>query len=96
MLKDLLVEDNEEVVRDSEGEQNIFIDISSDTEEVTATTINTGGQTYNMISSEEFQDLKAEVQREIAKLRRGFNYKVNQTSLSKNSVFDSGVVLGLG
>ena len=47
-----------------------------------------------MISSREFQDFKAEVQQEIAKLRRDFNYKVNQTSPSKVSVFDSSVVLG--
>ena len=47
-----------------------------------------------MISSREFQDFKAEVQQEIAKLRRDFNDKVNQTSSSKVSVFDSSVVLG--
>ena len=62
-------------------------------EEVTTTTINMGSQT-DMISSREFQDFKAEVQQEIAKLRRDFNYKVNQTSPSKVSVFDSSVVLG--
>ena len=55
--------------------------------------VNMGGQT-DMISSREFQDFKAEFQQEIAKLRRGFNYKVNQTSLSKVLVFDSSVVLG--
>ena len=52
-----------------------------------------GSQT-DMISSREFQDFEAEVQQEIAKLRRDFNYKVNQTSPSKVSVFDSSVVLG--
>lgn len=55
--------------------------------------VNMGGQT-DMISSREFQDFKAEFQQEITKLRRGFNYKVNQTSLSKVLVFDSSVVLG--
>lgn len=55
--------------------------------------VNMGGQT-DMISSREFQDFKAEFQQEIAKLRRGFNCKVNQTSLSKVLVFDSSVVLG--
>ena len=52
-----------------------------------------GSQT-DMISSREFQDFKAEVQQEIAKLRRNFNHKVNQTSPSKISVFDSSVLLG--
>ena len=52
-----------------------------------------GSQT-DMISSREFQDFEAEVQQEIAKLRRDFNYKVNQTSPSKASVVDSSVVLG--
>ena len=55
--------------------------------------VNMGGQT-DMISSRESQDFKAEFQQEIAKLRRDFNYKVNQTSPSKVLVFDSSVVLG--
>ena len=62
VLKDFVVEDNEDMVGDSEGEKNICNDISSGTEEVTATTINMGGQTDIMISSREFQNFKAEVQ----------------------------------
>ena len=52
-----------------------------------------GSQT-DMISSREFQDFKAEVQQEIAKLRKDFNYKVNQTSPSKFFVFDPSAILG--
>ena len=62
VLKDFVVEDNEDMVGDSEGEKNICNDISSGTEEVTATTINMGSQTDIMISSREFQNFKAEVQ----------------------------------
>ena len=62
-------------------------------EEVTTTTINMGSQT-DMISSREFQDFKAEVQQEILKLRRDFNYIVNQTFPSRVSVFDPSVILG--
>ena len=50
MLKDLVVEDKEGVVRGSEREKNICNSISYGTEEVTATTINMGSQT-DMISS---------------------------------------------
>ena len=94
MLKDFVVEDNEDAVRDIEGEKNISNYISSGTEEVTVTKINMGSQTDIMISHREFQDFKAEVQQEIPKLRRDFNYKVNQTFPQKISVFDSSVVLG--
>ena len=62
VLKDFVVEDNEDMVGDSEGEKNICNDISSGTEEVTETTINMGSQTDIMISSREFQNFKAEVQ----------------------------------
>ena len=93
ILKELVVEDKQDVVRGKEGEKNICNSISYGTEEATTTTINMGSQT-DMISFREFQDFKAEVQQEIAKLRRDFNYKVNQISPSKVSVFDSGVVLG--
>ena len=93
ILKELVVEDKQDVVRGKEGEKNICNSISYGTEEATTTTITMGSQT-DMISSREFQDFKAEVQQEIAKLRRDFNYKVNQTSPSKVSVFDSSVVLG--
>ena len=93
MLEDLVVEDKEGIMRGSEGEKSICNGISYDTEQVTTIMVNMGGQT-DMISSREFQDFKAEFQQEIAKLRRGFNYKVNQTSLSKVLVFDSSVVLG--
>ena len=70
MLKDLVVEDNEDVVRDIEGEKNISNYISCGTEEVAVTKINMGSQTEIMISHREFQDFKAEVQQEIHKLRR--------------------------
>ena len=93
MLEDLVVEDKEGIMRGSEGEKSICNGISYDTEQVTTIMVNMGGQT-DMISSREFQDFKAEFQQEIAKLRRGFNYKVNQTSPSKVLVFDSSVVLG--
>ena len=93
MLEDLVVEDKEGIMRGSEGEKSICNGISYDTEQVTTIMVNMGGQT-DMISSREFQDFKAEFQQEITKLRRGFNYKVNQTSLSKVLVFDSSVVLG--
>ena len=86
----LVVEDKEDVVRDSEGEKNICNGISSCTEEVKTTTINMGSQN-DMISSRELQDFKAEVTQEIAKLIRGFIYKVNQKNVS---VFDSSVMLG--
>ena len=39
-----------------------------------------GSQTEIMISSREFQDFKTEVQQEIVKLTRDFNYKVSQIS----------------
>ena len=87
MLKDLVV-DKEGVVRGSEGEKNICNSMCYGTEQVTTTTINVGSQT-DMILSRKFQDFEAEVQQEIAKLRRDFNYTVNQTSPSKVSVFDS-------
>ena len=45
MLKDLVVEDNEDVVRDSEDEKNICNGTSSGTEEMTTTTINMDNQT---------------------------------------------------
>ena len=93
MLEDLVVEDKEGIMRGSEGEKSICNGISYDTEQVTTIMVNMGGQT-DMISSREFQDFKAEFQQEIAKLRRGFNYKVNQTSPSKVLVFDSSLVLG--
>ena len=93
MLEDLVVEDKEGIMRGSEGEKSICNGISYDTEQVTTIMVNMGGQT-DMISSREFQDFKAKFQQEIAKLRRGFNYKVNQTSPSKVLVFDSSVVLG--
>ena len=73
VLKDFVVEDNEDMVGDSEGEKNICNDISSGTEEVTETTINMGSQTDIMISSREFQNFKAEVQQAISKLRKDFN-----------------------
>ena len=94
MLKDLVVEDKEGIVRNSEGEKNICNGISSGREEVTTTTINMGSQTDIMISSREFRDFEAEVQQEITKLRRDFNYIVNQTSPSKVSAFDCNVLLG--
>ena len=72
MLKDLVEEDKEGVVRGSKGEKNVCNSISYGT----ATTINMGSQT-DINSSIEFQDFKSEVQQEIAKLRRDFNYKVN-------------------
>ena len=50
------------------------------------------GSQNDMISSRELQDFEAEVTQEIAKLIRGFIYKVNQ---KKVSVFDSSVVLGI-
>ena len=93
ILKELVVEDKQDVVRGKESEKNICNSISYGTEEAATTTINMGSQT-DMISFREFQDFKAEVQQEIAKLRRDFNYKVNQISPSKVSVFDSSVVLG--
>ena len=55
-------------------------------EEVTTTTINMDSQTD--------MDFKTEVQQEIAKLRRDFNYIVNQTFPSRVSVFDPSVILG--
>ena len=42
LLKDLVVKDEEDVLRDSEGEKNICNGVSSGTEEVTTTTINMG------------------------------------------------------
>ena len=54
---------------------------------------NMNSQIDILILSRGFQDFKADVQQEIAKLRRDFNYKENQTSLSKSSVIDSSVVL---
>ena len=101
MLKDLVVEDKEGVIRGREGEMNILKKKQNfmapflwmGLEEVTTTTINMGSQT-DMISSREFQDFKAEVQQEIAKLRRDFNYIVNQTFPSRVSVFDPSVILG--
>ena len=50
------------------------------------------GSQNDMISSRELQDFEAEVTQEIAKLIRGFIYKVNQ---KKVLVFDSSVVLGI-
>ena len=61
MLKDIVVEDKEGVVRGSEGGKNISSGISYGTGEVTTTLINMGNQT-DMISSRKFQDFKAEVQ----------------------------------
>ena len=59
ILKELVVEDKQDVVRGKEGEKNICNSISYGTEEATTTTINMGSQT-DMISSREFQDFKAE------------------------------------
>ena len=42
LLKDLVVKDEEDVLRDSEGEKKICNGVSSGTEEVTTTTINMG------------------------------------------------------
>ena len=67
MVKDLVVEDKEDVVKDSGSEKNICNSESSGTEEVTTAKINVGTQTNIMILSREFQNLKAEVQQEIAK-----------------------------
>ena len=50
------------------------------------------GSQNDMISSRELQDFEAEVTQEIAKLIRGFIYKVNQ---KKVLVFDSSMVLGI-
>ena len=61
MLKDIVVEDKEGVVRGSEGGKNISNGISYGTEEVTTIMINMGSQT-DMIWSRKFQDFKAEVQ----------------------------------
>ena len=78
MLKDVVVEDKEDVVKvrrweeDIEGEKNIWNGIGSGLQEVTTTTINMGSQTDILISSRAFQDFKAEIQQKIAKLRREF------------------------
>ena len=88
-----VLQDNKDVVEHSEGERNICSDIRSSTEEVTATPINMLSQTDIVISSREFEDFKAPVQQKIAKSRRDFSYKVNQTSFSKVSVVDSSVML---
>ena len=88
--------EKEDIVRESGCEKNICDGMSSDTEKVTTTTINMGSQSDIMILSRKFQYFRGEVQQEIAKLRKNFNYKVSQTSPSKVSVFDSSMVLSSG
>lgn len=58
IFKDLVVEDKEDAVRDSEGEKNICNSMRSGTEEAITTTINMGSQTDIMISSRELPDFK--------------------------------------
>ena len=53
-----MVNDKEDVVRDSEGEKSIYNGISSGTEEVTAITINMGSQANIMILSENLRTSK--------------------------------------
>ena len=94
MLKELVVKDKDNAVRGGAGEKNICNSITSGTKQVTTTAINVGSQTDIMISSREFQQFKTEVQQEMAKLKRDFNHKVNQSSHSKVPVFNSSMVLG--
>ena len=53
-----MVNDKEDVVRDSEGEKNIYNDITCRKEEVTAITINMGSQANIMILSENLRTSK--------------------------------------